>query len=395
MMEAKQPGFEGSWYPGLDGVRAVAVTLVFLAHTVPTLILGIGWAGVQIFFVLSGFLITGILYDNRSKPRRWRNFYARRTLRIFPLFFFVWLVIAILTPVVHLQWQPIQALWPIYLGNYARFIAGSAAVDQFYIPVAHQTMEFGHFWSLAVEEQFYLMWPLVVFFVEDRRTLIRVCQVGIAAVLLLRIALFHFAPPQLLQLHFLYRATITQADAFLVGGLMAIWVRGSERDRLIRLASPVLIGSLAVFALFEVFQLRANHFLITTDSPWTCTWGFTVLDIASAGFILSAMRPGTLVYRVCTTKFLRRLGTYSYGFYVYHVLFLTAILAPIHEKLHGLSHRWWDLFDAVYFGFAFLVIFAVSALSYHFLEMPFLRLKGRFGEMHRNPSLPPPVNAIS
>src|ERR1700731_1070913 len=83
-------GSPTSWYLGLDGIRAVAVLLVFLMHYAYKQTLTIGWTGVLIFFVLSGFLIPGILYDNQEEPHRFRNFYIRRTLRIFPLFYFAW-----------------------------------------------------------------------------------------------------------------------------------------------------------------------------------------------------------------------------------------------------------------------------------------------------------------
>ena len=158
---------KGAWYPGLDGVRAIAVLLVFAVHY---LLNGkIGWTGVPIFFVLSGFLITGVLYDNRNEARRFRNFYIRRTLRIFPLFYFIWFCVLIGAIFLHEQWSPIQLLWPIYLGNFARHLVGTIAVDHIYTNIPWYPIEIGHFWSLAVEEQFYLLWPLIVFKVSNRK----------------------------------------------------------------------------------------------------------------------------------------------------------------------------------------------------------------------------------
>jgi peptidoglycan/LPS O-acetylase OafA/YrhL len=89
------------YYPALDGLRAVAFIGVFLHHYMS---LPYGWAGVDVFFVLSGFLITGILYDTQDEPHRARNFYIRRTLRIFPLYYGVLLFIFLLTPVLHWAW---------------------------------------------------------------------------------------------------------------------------------------------------------------------------------------------------------------------------------------------------------------------------------------------------
>jgi peptidoglycan/LPS O-acetylase OafA/YrhL len=381
--------FKGNWYPGLNGVRAIAVLLVFTVHLIPKWTLYFGWSGVLIFFVLSGFLITGILFDNRNKPHRWRNFYSRRTLRIFPLFYFVWLVIAILTPIVHLQWYPLHALWPLYLGNYVRFLHGDLARDHIYSAGLEHAAEIGHFWSLAVEEQFYLVWPLVVFFVSDRRRLIRICQVMIVAVLLLRIILAHVVPAHILAMELLYRVTITQADAFMIGGMLALWLRGPERERLMRWSTPLLAGALACFAVMKLVHLHSEGPDIYSYTPWVTTWGFTVLDLASAGLILCAMKPGHIVYRICTIPFVSRLGLYSYGFYVYHVLLLPLVAAfELHPSAANHS-VWRHAYGFIDFGLQFAVVFGVSALSYHFLEMPFLSLKERFAEIHRNPEAAP------
>src|SRR6185437_14914235 len=199
---ALKSGFEGSplspakatvWYPGLDGVRGFAVFLVFAVHYIP--MYRIGWMGVLTFFVLSGFLITGVLYDSRQEQRRFRNFYVRRALRIFPLFYFIWLCILICGFFFHAQWRPMLTLWPVYLGNYVRFIGGATtAYDRIYTAFPTVPFEIGHFWSLAVEEQFYFLWPLVVFKVQSRQKLMRICVAVIILVLLLRTALVQVLP---------------------------------------------------------------------------------------------------------------------------------------------------------------------------------------------------------
>ena len=112
------------FYPALDGLRACAVLMVFAQHYVLMQIPGIwqwGWAGVDVFFVLSGFLITGILFDTKDSDHRFRNFYVRRTLRIFPLYYGVLLLVLLLTPFMHWNWNITWAYWPFYLQNYVRF----------------------------------------------------------------------------------------------------------------------------------------------------------------------------------------------------------------------------------------------------------------------------------
>ena len=108
-----------AFYPALDGLRAVAFLMVLLEHynQFPW-----GWAGVDLFFVLSGFLITGILFDSQNDTYRVRNFYVRRTLRIFPLYYGILLLILFLWPLVHWQLSWAWMVWPAYLGNFARFL---------------------------------------------------------------------------------------------------------------------------------------------------------------------------------------------------------------------------------------------------------------------------------
>jgi peptidoglycan/LPS O-acetylase OafA/YrhL len=365
----------GAWYPGLDGVRAVAVLLVFAVHY---LLNGkIGWTGVPIFFVLSGFLITGVLYDNRNEARRFRNFYIRRTLRIFPLFYFIWFCVLIGAIFLHEQWSPIQLLWPIYLGNFARHLVGTIAVDHIYTKIPWYPIEIGHFWSLAVEEQFYLLWPLIVFKVSNRKVLIRICVAVMVIVLLLRIGLLFVLPNSFLQLDFYYRMTFLQADAFLFGGLLALLLRGSEEPVVLRFGPRFFWGALAVFILASWLNGAGPSLSkVVPTTPWVSAYGFTLVDLVAGGLILCALHTRNLLYRVLTFSPLRLLGRYSYGFYVYHVLFL-----PLR-----IFHLWKHQSTPVAFLFLcadFLIILAVSAASYHFLEMPFLRLKDRFTVRHK------------
>ena len=166
-----------AFYPALDGLRAIAFLMVFSNHY---LFIPWGWAGVDLFFVLSGFLITGILFDSRNDPHRIRNFYVRRTLRIFPLYYGVMLL---LIPFAYrgLSWS--WLVWPAYLGNYARVIGPYTSRSPLqrladFQPglqvtihgIYRQILFLGHFWSLCVEEQFYLVWPWIVFWIRDRRS---------------------------------------------------------------------------------------------------------------------------------------------------------------------------------------------------------------------------------
>src|ERR1700677_2473843 len=170
--------------PALDGVRGVAILLVLINHFSPEKDYGNTLAkifqpvtnsmtvGVDLFFVLSGFLITGILLRSRSSNRYFRNFYSRRALRIFPLYYFVLILLAIGLHVIP-SWRNLTTLrdaWPwywFYGTNYLICQTGFTFLD-------HAQVSLGHFWSLAVEEHFYLFWPLMVWLLSDR-ALLRLC----------------------------------------------------------------------------------------------------------------------------------------------------------------------------------------------------------------------------
>lgn len=193
---ATDPFFSGRrHFPELDGLRGLAILMVLLFHyatLLPSFVLpvfGQGWAGVQLFFVLSGFLITGILLDSKGQEHYFRNFYARRTLRIFPLYYGVLSVLLIALLVFRLGFPQVWAhkhLAPL-LWSYQPWLWTYTANIQMAI---HNKVMFlvGHFWTLCVEEQFYLVWPLVVF-AFSRKTVLRICVALIAGALVIRLTL--------------------------------------------------------------------------------------------------------------------------------------------------------------------------------------------------------------
>src|SRR4051794_20681335 len=163
--------------PALDGFRALAVTLVFIHHLGGgshggAVLRAInefrkrGWMGVDLFFVLSGFLITGILFDTRNDSHFFSRFYARRSLRILPLFYLVAAVLLALTPIFNYQWHWLQLTFLAYIGN----LFGNYDFSLYEVlSSSHPNAKIflGHIWSLCVEEQFYLLWPFVVWLVRD------------------------------------------------------------------------------------------------------------------------------------------------------------------------------------------------------------------------------------
>jgi peptidoglycan/LPS O-acetylase OafA/YrhL len=378
------------FYPALDGLRAIAVLMVFYQHylsfegTRPAL--NWGWTGVDIFFVLSGFLITGILYDTRNTLHRFRNFYVRRTLRIFPLYYGVLLIGLLLTPIFRWIWHPVWILWPLYLGNYGRFIwlndwmQGTGVLDHLRSSLPFDPpflLYFGHFWSLCVEEQFYLVWPLLVFLIKDRVRLRNLCIAVCIFCLIARILCAWLLPQNYIDAEFLYRFTPLRADALLLGGALALMLRGPEAARLKRLLRPALSLFVAGFVLFEVLYRHAIHHFYSpvAGAPVLDTLGYTLIDLFAGILILLALAPGGILYRVLTIRQLRRLGQISYGFYVFHDIPHLAYGLLIDRIFPNVSDAAsCNLTAAV----ALTGTLVLSYLSYRFFEAPFLRLKDCF-----------------
>ena len=161
------------------------------------------------FFVLSGFLITGILIETVNLPRYFRNFYIRRSLRIFPLFYGVFVILALLTPVLHLEWHRGHIAYLFYCQNIAMTVDPS-------IVHVEPAVFLGHFWSLAVEEQYYMLWPLVIWILRDQRKIMRLCLVLIFSTILLRCLLIGLLPSKL-ALDLIYKELPTRCDGLLLG----------------------------------------------------------------------------------------------------------------------------------------------------------------------------------
>ena len=395
-MASISPGVPGSaYYLPLDGLRAIAVIMVFFQHygAGRAFLFGWGWTGVDIFFVLSGFLITGILYDSQLKINRYRDFYIRRTLRIFPLYYFVWVVILLLLPVAHWQWNWRWALWPAYLGNYARFfflhqpgdpyrfdrLTFGAPVSTWFGYPFH--LYIGHFWSLCVEEQFYLLWPFVIYQVRRRETLIKLCLAIIVLSPILRAILSVTLSTQLLHMELFYRSLPTRFDALLIGALIALSLRGPEQAIVRRVRRPLLIWSAVLFVGLYIAATKALALPFEgSASNWIGVFGFTLIDIFAAALILECIHPSSMLGAALSWSPLRALGTISYGFYVYHDLF--------HDLYADLAHRiapnqTWPMTLLLAFSGTLLI----ASLSYRLLERPLLNLKNRFtAQVHTAPA---------
>jgi peptidoglycan/LPS O-acetylase OafA/YrhL len=319
---------------------------------------GAGWMGVDLFFVLSGFLITGILYDTAHAEHKVKNFYARRALRIFPLFYAVLFGLLLLTPVLHMHWRPEHLLYFFYLSNIDHLL-----VPDFQLP--SQWVNLGHLWSLAVEEQFYLLWPFVVWRVKNRTTLLRIILAVLVAGPILR-ALLLATGMDALEMS---RLLVARADSLLFGGGVALLARGPSPDRIP--AGKILIISVSLLGIFLYFAHGPE-----ASSAWIATVGYSAIAMCSASLILLAQEGSNWVTALFDRPLLRFFGRYSYGLYLFHGLYfvyLRHLSGRLEHRMH--SGLLTQLFLAV---FGFLLSIALAVLSYRFFEAPILSLKRRF-----------------
>jgi peptidoglycan/LPS O-acetylase OafA/YrhL len=360
--------------PALDGVRGVAIFVVAV-HMLSLLVappdwpgrilsslFSFGWMGVQLFFALSGFLITGILLDARGAPGYLSSFYARRFLRIFPLYYGTLFVAFVLLPALGVAPAMIEHdrahqgwLW-LYLENWVTTTgAGSQA--------------FHHFWSLCVEEQFYIVWPFVLLRTGPRGCL-RLCLGVAAAALVARIALLQAG----VSTAAVYNFTVARMDALALGGAAAAALRIPEiGGRLV--ASPGTLWA-AAFGFFAGGALFGRYDLNTHAASGV---GYSFLAVACALFVLAGatcdLRPGVRTWLRAAP--LRALGKYSYAIYVLHKPLHDFVGKPMLARL-GLDASRSTLVASVYVAVALVASFGVALASYHLYEKHFLRLKTRF-----------------
>ncbi|MBU8870954.1 MAG: acyltransferase [Gemmatimonadales bacterium] len=363
---------------GLTSFRAFAFLAVFLFHLS---VFGIGpqnvgFLGVQAFFVLSGFLLTPILIEMKANLNfrdYFVNFYGRRALRIFPLYYFYLLVVAGLSLLVldregyrgitEMERFLDQLPWTLtYTFNF--FHASS---------LYEYTCLTTHFWSLAVEEQFYLIWPFLLFF-TPKRHLKKLLLVLIIAGPVVRFLIFAIFKADMLPIFHqrldvvVYVLPFSHIDAFAIGGFFALFQKSKKSWS----TWLVILAAISLGFISDSFNAvdRNSPFCLGyapfMKDSYKFIWGYSILNLMFA-FILIQVRDGKFVPALLDNAILEYLGKISYGLYVFHF----PVIWLVFKLLSGSSG-----FILVSVSLAVTII--ISALSYEFVEKRFISMKGKY-----------------
>jgi len=346
-------------FPELDGMRGIAVLLVFFHHI--TLLSGAGqWStlqtalsaifvfgrfGVDIFFVLSGFLITSLLIKDSDSPAYYRDFYWKRVLRVLPLYFVVLLLILIFVP----HSGP-------YVAFAAFFLANFASIFHIYLTTP--------FWSLAVEEQFYLLWPTVA----RRRSLLSLSRIAILVAAVSFILRLLFA----LRGHYNFYFTYLHCDGLALGALLACRFEYRRRHHLASTADdrPLLITLIAGLAAFVSAQLLGAHGPHVAFAANLELTGVTLFFCGLIGLLIA--HTGARAVAVLRSPLLTFFGLISYAFYLVHSFTMLA-----YDKLHGSLRSGDNTAYLIRMAAVLAISIALSLLSRYLIELPALSLRRR------------------
>jgi len=342
-----------------------------------------GWVGVTLFFVLSGFLITKVLFAEKQKTislrTKLKNFWMRRILRIFPVYYLYLIILLLVTLFVKFSPEFINSLPYLTTYTYNFYLSGTS--DQGYIPVIH-------FWSLSVEEQFYLFYPFLILLLKKKHLKFAALFL-IASSILFRfiysVNLQHkYGLDETIQAFKMYYSTFSHIDSFLIGGCIAIFELHSIKKKLLNIlffcsSTVLLISGLFLFMKthsggfylkeylkdfgYNFSNVRFFWLLIPIDTFFFCL----ILNLVAEkrGFV------GRICYRVFSFSWLVYIGQISYGMYVIH-RGCNYLFSLYHDRIPILRNGY------IYFTIYFLIVFLIALCSYEFFEKRFLKLKDNF-----------------
>jgi peptidoglycan/LPS O-acetylase OafA/YrhL len=350
----------------------MAILMVFCHHLCPFaasspvgMLCSTLWLGVDLFFVLSGFLITGVLYDTLAQPGFFRNFYIRRGLRLLPVYGVV--VCAVIA--INAGMGGHLTIWALPYFVYASNVVRDAGL----LTGVVQHLDVSHLWSLAVEEQFYLLWPLAVYLARTQRRILWVCGVGTAVSVALR---FVSTTPHGIVPGTPYFELPMRLDSLLLGCALALLLRSTKGIAILRPSR--LYGLLALSALALGLSFAASRHGSMFAVP-TVRYGYFAAATCFTAWIALAVRNGSWVERMSNRKLLRAFGRCSYGLYLIHMVPQHWYYATLRWAQANCSNGFeWYVASLGVFLLYLLICFALAMLSYTTLERHFLNMKRSF-----------------
>ena len=346
------------YYENLDGVRGIAALMVVIFHffrfditkTLPHLsiyqrLTEFGQHGVSLFFILSGFVITRILMNAKDKPHYFKNFYIRRALRIFPLYYSFLLLWYFVMPYFdHSEFIPFKLQIPFYL-----------YVQNIFVIIDLPRMGPPHFWTLAIEEHFYFFWPLIVYFTPNKRLIWAIGFFVLSSFLIKYYFLTHDLP--------IRKFTLTRWDQIVMGAGIVILERRGFFKIPANFKYVVFLTIFIVIPTIYTYQGGGNIFFFKE------LFKYFFLAIFFGCILCLLLFENKLIFinKILKMPFMQYLGKTSYGIYVWHMLVIRIIEANWYSKIMFV-----DLLMILF------LTLLVSHLSYQFIEEPFLRLKNRF-----------------
>ena len=348
------PDFQ-KFHPGLDLLRGIAILLVILYHYFN---LAIGWIGVDLFFVLSGFLITKSLVNLQNDPRKYKSFFTNRVLRIFPLYFAALIAFYVAVLLFAKQSDNFSFYlqhWPFYF----TFIENWLFIWKGIPAEAH----LNHLWSIAVEEQFYVVWPVIVF-TFIKKSILPKLLVAIFLLVLISRTIYYLAIFEWNEEEIIFNPFF-RADGFVAGALLNFLSFKKRKD--IILAFCLLLTICFGGFLFARTMQQENSFVLTL--------GYSAIALFFASCInLILFYESDKFYSILPIRTLTKLGKISFGVYIFHWPILQFLYLKISGYFNSIIH-YAELSEILSTFVCLLITLTLSILSYRYFEKPFLKRK--------------------